>query len=147
MYLIFRKGKEMRTKENKGVTLIALAVTIIVMLILAGGIVSTLTGNSGITSNARLSKIMNELSKYKEEVELYKATKNVENEGFLGESLSAGKDSINYNIKSDEEIGNIKNIIPDITDEYIDILQIVKGELLIKTKDKKIVTRIYRFGL
>ena len=28
MYLIFRKGKEMRTKENKGVTLIALAVTI-----------------------------------------------------------------------------------------------------------------------
>ena len=46
----------MRTKENKGVTLIALAVTIIVMLILAGGIVSTLTGNSGITSNARLVK-------------------------------------------------------------------------------------------
>lgn len=30
----------METKENKGVTLIALAVTIIVMLILAGGIVS-----------------------------------------------------------------------------------------------------------
>ena len=69
----------MRTKENKGVTLIALAVTIIVMLILAGVTISTLTGNSGITSNASLSKMMNELAKYKEEVELYKATKNVEN--------------------------------------------------------------------
>ena len=137
----------MRTKENKGVTLIALAVTIIVMLILAGVTISTLTGNSGITSNASLSKMMNELSKYKEEVELYKATKNVENEGFLGESLSAGKDSINYNIKSDEEIGNIKNIIPDITDEYIDILQIVKGELLIKTKDKKQIKAAQSVGI
>ena len=37
-----------------------------------------------------LSKMMNELSKYKEEVELYKANKIVENEGFLGESLFAG---------------------------------------------------------
>ena len=127
----------MKTKENKGVTLIALAVTIIVMLILAGVTISTLTGNSGVTSNASLSKIMNELSKYKEEVELYKANKIVENEGFLSESLSAGKDSINYNIKLDEETGNIKSIIPDITDEYINILQIIKGELLIKTKDKK----------
>ena len=126
----------MKTKENKGVTLIALVVTIIVMLILAGVVISTLTGNSGITTKAKFSKEMNELSKYKEEVELYKANKIVENEGFLGESLFAGKDSINYNIKSDEETGNIKTIIPDITDEYINILQIIKGELLIKTKDK-----------
>ena len=137
----------MKTKENKGVTLIALAVTIIVMLILAGVTVSTLTGNSGITSNASLSKIMNELSKYKEEVELYKANKIVENEGFLGESLSAGKDSINYNIKLDEENGNIKSIIPDITDEYINILQIIKGELLIKTKDKKQIKAAQSVGI
>ena len=137
----------METKENKGVTLIALAVTIIVMLILAGVIVSTLTGNSGITSNARLSKIMNELSKYKEEVELYKANKIVENEGFLGESLFAGKDSINYNIKSDEETGNIKSIIPNITDEYINILQIIKGELLIKSKDKKQIKAAQLVGI
>ena len=38
----------METKENKGVTLIALAVTIIVMLILAGVTISALTGNSGL---------------------------------------------------------------------------------------------------
>lgn len=137
----------MRTKENKGVTLIALAVTIIVMLILAGVTVSTLTGNSGIISNASLSKMMNELSKYKEELEIYKANKIVESDGFLGESLSAGKDSINYNIKSDEETGNIKNIIPDITNEYIEKLQIVKGELLIKTKDKKQIKAAQAVGI
>ena len=137
----------METKENKGVTLIALAVTIIVMLILAGITISALTGNSGITSNASQAKMMNELAKYKEEVELYKANKNVENGGFLGESLSAGKDTINYNIKSDEEIGNIKTIIPDITDEYINILQIIKGELLIKTKDKNQIKAAQAVGI
>ena len=137
----------MRTKENKGVTLIALAVTIIVMLMLAGVTVSTLTGNSGIISNASLSKMMNELSKYKEELEIYKANKIVENDGFVGESLSAGKDSINYNIKSDEETGNIKNIIPDITNEYIEKLQIIKGELLIKTKDKKEIRAAQAVGI
>ena len=39
-------------KNQNGVTLIALAVTIIVMLILAGATMSMLTGNSGIMTNA-----------------------------------------------------------------------------------------------
>ena len=65
----------MRTKENKGVTLIALAVTIILMLILAGVTISTLMENSGITSNASLSKMMNELSKYKEVTKALKMMK------------------------------------------------------------------------
>ena len=46
----------METKENKGVTLIALAVTIIIMLILAGVTISALTGNSGIMTNAKKQK-------------------------------------------------------------------------------------------
>ena len=46
----------METKENKGVTLIALAVTIIIMLILAGVTISALTGNSGIMTNAKKAK-------------------------------------------------------------------------------------------
>ena len=46
----------METKENKGVTLIALAVTIIVMLILAGVTISALAGNSGITTKAKQAK-------------------------------------------------------------------------------------------
>ena len=60
----------MRTKENKGVTLIALAVTIIVMLILAGVTVSTLTGNSGITAKAQLAKKMSKVSSKREAIQL-----------------------------------------------------------------------------
>ena len=133
--------------QNKGITLIALAVTIIVMLILAGVTIATLTGDSGIITQASLSKVINELTKYKEEVELYKANKKLEDVEFYEESLTAGKDSINYNIKTEEEKGNIKNIIPDITNEYIEKLQIIKGELLIKTKDKKEIKAAQAVGI
>ena len=68
----------MKTKENRGVTLIALAVTIIIMLILAGVTISALTGNSGISSNANQARIQNELAQYKEQMELYLAEKKVE---------------------------------------------------------------------
>ena len=60
----------MKTKENKGVTLIALAVTIIIMLILAEVTVSTLTGNSGITSKAQTAKKMSKVSSEKEAIQL-----------------------------------------------------------------------------
>lgn len=45
-----------KTKENRGVTLIALIVTIIVLLILAGILVSMLTGNNGILFQSKLAK-------------------------------------------------------------------------------------------
>lgn len=37
-----------QTKENRGITLIALVITIIVLLILAGVSIATLTGDNGI---------------------------------------------------------------------------------------------------
>lgn len=127
----------MKTKENRGVTLIALAITIIIMLILAGVTISTLTGNSGISSNTNQARIQNELAQYKEQMELYLAEKKVENYDFFIESLNVGKESLIYDGKPDDEKGNIKNIIPSITDEYIECLQIINGELYIKTKDEK----------
>ena len=39
-------------KQEKGITLIALAITIIVLLILAGVTIATLTGNTGILTKA-----------------------------------------------------------------------------------------------
>lgn len=43
-------------KNNKGITLIALVVTIIVLLILAGVSIAMLTGDNGILSQARVAK-------------------------------------------------------------------------------------------
>ena len=45
-----------KTKENKGITLIALVITIIVLLILAGVSIATLTGNNGILTQTQKAK-------------------------------------------------------------------------------------------
>ncbi len=42
-------------KENKGITLVALVVTIVILLILAGISIAQLTGN-GLFENAKLAK-------------------------------------------------------------------------------------------
>ena len=48
--------KEIRSKRQKGITLIALVITIIVLLILAGVSIATLTGENGIFSKSQEAK-------------------------------------------------------------------------------------------
>ena len=133
----------MRTKEvktrNKGITLIALVVTIVVLLILAGVSISMLTGDDGIITKSKEARISTELSGYKEELELYKSEKYMENNEFEETTLTAGKEDLNYNTKESEEEGNIKTIIPDISDEYFEKLEVIKGELLINTQNNIII--------
>ena len=52
-----KKNNKISRKESKGITLIALVITIIVLLILAGVIIATLTGdNRTITKSWRSKK-------------------------------------------------------------------------------------------
>ena len=46
----------MKVKQSKGITLIALIITIIVLLILAGVTISMLTGENGILNQATHAK-------------------------------------------------------------------------------------------
>jgi len=62
--------KKIRTNESKGITLIALVVTIIVLLILSGISISMLTDNNGILSRAMEAKEKTEVSALKERVKL-----------------------------------------------------------------------------
>lgn len=48
-----------RVEKNKGITLIALIVTIIILIILAGISIKTLTENNSLIKNARKSKRRN----------------------------------------------------------------------------------------
>ncbi len=61
-----------KTEENTGITLIALIITIIVLLILAGVSIATLTGSNGIINQANEAKVKSTISQIKEEIELYK---------------------------------------------------------------------------
>ena len=93
----------------------------------------------GILNKASDAKIMTELSKYKEELDLYKLSKTAENINFLDESLTAGKTNLFYNTQKSEENGNIKNVIPDISNIYFEQMEIIKGDLLLNTKDKSLI--------
>lgn len=122
-------------REKRGVTLISLVITIIILLILAGVSIAMLTSDNGIITNAQKSKISTTFSAYKEEVELYKNSKIVENTNFLENTLEASKISLSYNTQKEEEEGNIKNIITTINDKDLEKFEIIKGKLLINTKD------------
>ena len=57
-------------KDNKGITLIALVITIIVLLILAGVSIAMLTGNNGILTQATNAAGQTDVAGIKEKVEL-----------------------------------------------------------------------------
>ena len=62
------KTKE-KLKERNGITLIALVITIIVLLILAGVTIASITGENGILGKAQSAKIKNEKASIQEEIE------------------------------------------------------------------------------
>ena len=68
----------LKSREVRGITLIALVITIIVLLILAGISIATLTGENGILTKAIQAKEANKKAEYEEEVKLIIAEKQVE---------------------------------------------------------------------
>ena len=57
-------------QKNKGITLIALIITIIILLILAGISISTLTGDNGILNKASIAKEETKKAQYLEELRI-----------------------------------------------------------------------------
>ena len=64
------KSKEKNLFKNSGITLIALVITVIVLLILAGVTVATLTGDNGLLGKAGNAKIETEKAEIRETIEL-----------------------------------------------------------------------------
>ena len=69
----------MKRTNEKGITLIALVLTIIVLLILAGVSISMLTGDNGILGQANNAKEQTEISSEKEAIQLTMINKEVSN--------------------------------------------------------------------
>ena len=92
--------KEIRLKEN-GITLVALVVTIIILLILAGIAISNLLGENGLINQAKLGKEKYAISEAKEKIELEITNLQIEQQS-KGEALT-------------------KEILPKINNEDIDV--------------------------
>ena len=96
-----KNRKEMNT--NKGITLIALVITIIVLLILAAVSIATLTGQNGILTQANKAKEQTEIAEAKERAQLdiaaWRADKLAKNESIdltndVIKSILTGKDYV-----------------------------------------------------
>ena len=127
--------KKLKTKENKGITLIALVVTTVVLILLAGTSINFVLGDNGIITKAQQAKMQTEFSKYKEELDLFNGKQLIENQEYQLKTLTAGKNSVSYNTKEDNN-GTIKEILTSISNKYLDKIEIIKGEININTKKK-----------
>ena len=91
-------------KEKRGITLIALVITIIVLLILAGVTIATLTGENGILTKAGNAKLNTEIGQEKEELNLavssVKADKKINNDTSAITDKELNKEFDNNNTKA-----------------------------------------------
>lgn len=130
-------------KRENGVTLIALAVTIIIMLILAGATISMLTGNSGITTNASKAKTKSYLADIKEEYELYLSEKRMDDEYDL-DTLYANDKTIRY---EGNEVGTgIAEICSSIKKGDEKKFEIIKGKIYYVSQDKNVIPIAVELG-
>ena len=100
-------------KNNiKGITLVALVITIIILLILAGISIQSLT-NTGLFENAKEAKKQSEISNVKEQIQLEIYAKQSENTGEITEydlkSILENYGTVNY----EEDNKTIKGITTD----------------------------------
>ena len=88
-----------KSRKNKGITLIALVVTIIILLILSGISIASITSDNGILTNTKKAKFMTDVRNIDDQIQL------------------------NEWDKEYSSSGEIKNILK-IDNEYNDILYV-----------------------
>ena len=106
------KNKAKSFDKNKGITLIALVITIIVLLILAGVTIATLTGENGILTRANDAKEETEEAGAKEKVQMEVA-------GSFDEHGNFDMDKLKENLK--ENLGLQESDIKDNEDGSITV--------------------------
>lgn len=72
-----------KVNDNSGITLIALAITIIILIILAGISIGAFTGENGLIKNAQRAKIETEIAQYIDRVELARGKVAIDNLGIV----------------------------------------------------------------
>ena len=118
------------------------------LLILAGVSIATLTGPNGLITNANHAKLKTEVAQLEEELELFKAWKVSENNGFIADTLNADKEKVSYNTKSDNKENNIDDILTSLDEwKYKENIEISKGKLIFVSQDLKLIEMAKKLGL
>lgn len=131
----------MKKQKQRGITLIALIITIILLLILAGIAISSLTG-SGLLSKSTEAEFKTKMREHQEETNLYIYEKYIENTNLdlrtvnSGEPLiSAIQDEIVTDIEESDVTIDIKDVLTTIKKKEKEYLVIYKGEMCYVSSD------------
>ena len=130
-----------RIYETKGITLIALVITIIVLLVLSG-ITIAAVGENGLFSRAKEASFKSKMAAYKEQTNLYVSWKIQENLDTDTTGINAGevlKSAIDQEIVTDitrDDVNiDITEIIEDIKEKDKEFVVVYKGELCYVSSD------------
>lgn len=131
----------MKSKKIEGITLIALVITIIILLILAGVSIATLTGENGILDKTAQAEEKTEQAQAREKLELIllnlqteKSTNSKYNENqfiddiFLSADMQVDEDIItvdNYQFQIDRTVPKIVNELGNATEQTL-LMPIIK---------------------
>ena len=99
---VILKSDVKKFQKEEGITLIALVITIIVLLILAGVSISLVIGNNGILTQASNSVVTNDEAKIKEEISM--AASSWSSENYVSDVIDGEK--------SDTAFENFKKSLP-----------------------------------
>lgn len=120
-------------KNKKGISLIVLVITIIVMIILAGAIILSLS-NGNIIENARIAKFKSNINTYKDELSMSIGDKIIADRSIIASSISIDKN-------------NIKEYISNMTDSDANRFLIVEGKLTYINDSTNLFTDIEKIAL
>lgn len=123
-----------RLKSKKGITLIALVITIIVLLILAGVTIATLTGENGILTKSSEAKEQYSNEELKERLALAVQSLLVQ-KSYQGEEITAEKlkNQLKEDGLSDFDVTGNNNLIVTFTDNNKSYIVKQSGEILENT--------------
>ena len=138
---IFKLMEKQYCSEEKGITLVALVITIIVLLILAGVSIAMLTGENGILTQAQNSKLETERSEKLEKIELAVAAAQLDGKGKID------KDNLNQELRKNFQNDSIEvNENPNIGWTYGGYTILYNGEVkkLLPNEYQQVEYRKYR---
>ena len=149
MLIKLRNDNIGKSEKDNGITLVALVITVIIIIILATVTLNFTFGEDGIITKANQAKYMAELSTFQEELGLYKANKQISEEGFSAESITAGEGNLSY--VTDDGIvteGTIYDVITSLRgSSFAGKMEIIKGELLINSQDMEEIRVAQSMGI
>ena len=126
-------------RNKRGITLIALIVTIVILLILTGVIIASV-GDSGLISRAQESSFKSKMQGYKEDVIEYSMIRAMNGEEQQFNSGEVLKDIIKNEIITDIAVTDvtidIKDVINDIGKKEKEYVVVYKGEMCYVSNEK-----------